>query len=224
MAYIGNKKILLTLKAEKIEAENDDFWDYFQQNGERNLYRSAFVMWQGECFYPKYDFAPIVAEEMFCEFQGIMDLSARLRECGVKLDTSKLTTRANRMFRTCSITRIPELDFSNYTGDLTDTFSNSGRIHTIEKLILNTNIKYTNTFNKTSALANITIEGKIGNAIDFSSCKLLTRASIESIINALSGDISNTVTLSQTAVNNAFTNEEWAALIANKPSWTISLV
>ena len=55
-------------------------------------------------------------------------------------------------------------------------------------------------------------------------CTKLSKASITSIINGLSADTSgNTVTLSKTAVNNAFTDDEWATLIATKSNWTISL-
>ena len=62
----------------------------------------------------------------------------------------------------------------------------------------------------------------------------LSKDSIISIINALSTATSDLpITLSITAVNNAFetspgaadgsTSEEWTALIATKPNWTISL-
>jgi hypothetical protein len=53
----------------------------------------------------------------------------------------------------------------------------------------------------------------------------LSKASIESIINALSSTTSGlTVTISKTAKEAVFTTEEWATLIATKPNWTISLV
>jgi hypothetical protein len=53
----------------------------------------------------------------------------------------------------------------------------------------------------------------------------LSKASIESIINALSSTTSGlTVTISKTAKEAAFTSAEWSALIATKSNWTISLV
>ena len=74
-------------------------------------------------------------------------------------------------------------------------------------------------------LRNITFSGTIGKDIDFQKSTKLTKASIESIINALSSTASGvTVTFSQIAVNNAFSTDEWNALIATKPNWTISLV
>ena len=62
-------------------------------------------------------------------------------------------------------------------------------------------------------------------SIEFSrDCTKLTKASLTSIINGLSAETSGlTVSLSKTAVNNAFTDEEWATLIATKSNWTISL-
>lgn len=72
-------------------------------------------------------------------------------------------------------------------------------------------------------------------ALEFNWCDVLSKASLTSIINGLSAETAElTVTLSQIAVNNAFetaegladgsASEEWLALIATKPNWTISLV
>ena len=57
----------------------------------------------------------------------------------------------------------------------------------------------------------------------------LTRASIENIINHLSDNVSGkTLTLSKTAVNNAFpdtgNNADWGALVMAHQNWIISLV
>jgi hypothetical protein len=52
----------------------------------------------------------------------------------------------------------------------------------------------------------------------------LSKASITSIINCLSSTTSGlSITLSKTAVDNAFTAEEWAALENTKHNWTIAL-
>ena len=74
----------------------------------------------------------------------------------------------------------------------------------------------------------------IASSLDMKSCTLLSKASITSIINALSSTTSGlTVTLSKTAVNTAFetesggadgsTSQEWLALATTKSNWTISL-
>ena len=108
-------------------------------------------------------------------------------------------------------------------------------LHTIDKLIVDENTTYTGWFNSTTNLQNLTIEGTIAQkGFSVSACTKLSRASIENIINALSTETNAlTVTLSKTAVNNAFetsegaadgrTSAEWATLIATKTNWTIAL-
>jgi hypothetical protein len=84
-------------------------------------------------------------------------------------------------------------------------------------------------------LTNLTMTGTIkANGMDLHYSTKLSKASIISVINALS-DTTNAlkVQLSKTAVNNAFetssgvadgsTSEEWTTLIATKANWTIAL-
>ena len=99
------------------------------------------------------------------------------------------------------------------------------KIETITKLIVAESVVFDGqSFLYSSYLKNITIEGVIGSSIDFKSCPL-TKASITSIINALSSSTSGqTCTLKKTAKEAAFTADEWATLIATKSNWTFSLV
>ena len=83
-----------------------------------------------------------------------------------------------------------------------------------------------NLFRGLNSLEDITF---VPNSIVFSTeihwSENLTKASITSIINGLSTETSGlTVTLSKTAVDNAFEDAEWSELEATKPNWTISLV
>ena len=74
-------------------------------------------------------------------------------------------------------------------------------------------------------LTNFFVSGVIGSDFDIKNLTLISKDNIINIINCLSTTTSGlTVTLSQTAVNNAFTTEEWEALEATKSNWTISLV
>lgn len=87
---------------------------------------------------------------------------------------------------------------------------------------------FASTFTSCSALEDIEfVPNTIKISIECHWCTKLSKASITSIINGLSADTSgNTVTLSKTAVNNAFggtESDEWLALVATKPNWTISL-
>ena len=85
-----------------------------------------------------------------------------------------------------------------------------------------------NVFFECAALEDVEfMPNTINISIMFTSCTKLTKASLTSIINGLSADASGlTVSLSKTAVNNAFggtESAEWLALVATKPNWTISL-
>ena len=86
-----------------------------------------------------------------------------------------------------------------------------------------------------TALREIRFQGIIGLSLDLSEAPVLSAASMESAISCLSGSASGlTLTLSAAAVNAAFETAEgagdgsqsaaWAALIATKSNWTISLV
>ena len=86
-----------------------------------------------------------------------------------------------------------------------------------------------------TALREIRFQGIIGLSLDLSEAPVLSAASMENVISCLSGSASGlTLTLSAAAVNAAFETAEgagdgsqsaaWAALIATKANWTISLV
>ena len=86
------------------------------------------------------------------------------------------------------------------------------------------NTLFTSTFIQCNALENLTIDGTIGqNNFNLKDSTKLSKASIESVIDALSTTTSGlTVTFSKTAVDNAFTADEWAALKATKSNWDIT--
>ena len=97
--------------------------------------------------------------------------------------------------------------------------------------------QYDNIFAGASALEEITITGTIGqNGFSISPCVKLSKDSIKSVINALSTTTSGlTVTLSKTAVNNAFgidvddtttwaEGTEYYELRHSKDNWTISYI
>lgn len=220
------------------KAEHDAFWDAFQYYGARHDYRYCFSRgnFSKDTFYPKYD---IVLKDsnsqVFYSFIGnrstseepVWDLKARLEECGVVLDTSQ-ATQLDNMFAYGYFSVIPTIDLTGITvgGGDNQVFAYCWyRLVTIEKLIVKESNKYYRMFQNDNGLKNITFEGVIGNDIDFQYSTNLTKASIESIMSHLSQTATFTVTLSQTAVNNAFTTDEWQALINAKPvNVTVSLV
>lgn len=206
------------------KAEHDAFWDSFQKNGNRTEYYYAFDGWNEKNFVPKYDIRPKNAPYAFQGITGIADLEQWLNDLGVVLDFSQCVS-ASDMFVRAEFEVLGILDFSN-ASNLNFMFTKCLNLKTIKKLVVPTKrIDFIGTFNHCYALENIIIEGEIQGNIDFQYSTNLTKASIESIMTHLSPTATFTVTFSQTAVNNAFTTEEWQAVINAKPAnVTVSLI
>lgn len=182
------------------KADYDRFWDMFQQNGNRADYQYAFSRaWTDEFYNPKY---PIVCNNANVYTATALFMDSQITDTKVPITASG--TRADTMFQDCrNLNRIPMVTFDNVT-------------------------RFNNTFRNCQALTDITIDGSIDVAISFAESPLLNRASIESIINALSTTTSGlTLTLSSAAVTAAFgstTAADWTALVGTRNNWTISLV
>ncbi len=215
------------------KSEYDRFWDSYQENGNRTNYQYAFsgAGWNNETFKPKY---PIIAKgncsytfayAVFTDFDFV--------ENGVVLDVSKAANVTYMFQASRGIKRIGVLDFTGCT-NINRPFYDA-RIETIDSLVLSENNTYSNIFDY-ARITNLTIQGTIDkNGFNIQWSTLLTHDSLMSIINALSTTTSGlTVTLSKTAVNNAFetsegaedgsTSQEWIDLIAIRSNWTVSLV
>ena len=203
------------------QAEYDAFWDTYQKNGNRVHYDNAFggQGWTDALFNPKYDMRPTTSYMMFrgC---SIIDLS----NLSVLLDFSK-STNMQYMFQLVGTNHIGVIDMSNVGYQTKGMFSYTYYLHTIDKIIVTERVIFSSdAFSNSTALANITFEGVIGNSIDFQWCPL-TKASITNIVEHLSSTATGqTCTFKKSAKEAAFTDDEWAALIANKTNWTFSLV
>ena len=211
------------------QAEYDAFWDAYQENGNRTNYEHAFAGqgWTEENFRPKYDIRPVNSYMMFRNSSIKGDIVQILKDCGVILDMSLCSGWVQYSFSGLLASRLGVIDFSNAVM-LYEPFGNCINLHTIDELILSKDCEETTAFRGCTSLANLKISGEIGKPFTFQ-WSPLTKASITSVINALSTTTSGlTVTFSLTAVNNAFEGgsegSEWQALIATKPNWTISLV
>lgn len=184
--------------AEGRQAEYDAFWDVFQNNGNPTnyYYKFSYAGWTDENFNPKY---PIV--------------------CAAGTTAGMALFYANNVI---TDTKVPIVVQGSSVQAM---FTNAVALTTIRKLTVHKNVTFQHTFTLCNALENITFEGVIGTEISLPNSPKLSKASMESVFAALSDTTSGlTVTLSQTAKQNAFTDEEWAVLIATKPNWTISLV
>ena len=210
------------------KAAYDEFWDKVQQNGERKEYNYAFagVGWTNETFKPKYDIKP-TAFVRGMAYSGIRgSLTDILNAQGIVLDTSGLNYCEYVFDSSVYITEIPHI-VGNYS--FAGLFLHCNALVTAS-ISVQEKTTLLNTFNNCRSLVNLTIDGTIGyNGTNLSWSTALSKASITGIINALSDNTSGyTITLSQTAVNNAFgepsNSDEWQALITAKSNWTISLV
>lgn len=204
----------------------DAFWDDFQKRGTRDSYLWTFAKFTDDIFYPKYDIKPTANATGMFGGTYVTDLTKRLIDCGVVLDTSRASNLAESFGYAPYLTRVPTVSAISTNG-LSNIFASDIALIEVEKLILKSDgsQSFNNAFWDCINLQNIVFEGVIGQAINFQRSTKLTKASIESIITHLSDTASGkTLTLSLTAVNNAFATDEWNSLIKSKSNWTISLV
>lgn len=215
------------------DAEAKSFWGVLQNYGNPQRYAYAFYGWNRDIFYPQYN---IVCEgnmgSMFRFFESNsstpFDLSARLKECGVVLDTSQATTGTAYTFYYSSFSKIPTVDVTGIADDekLTYMFSNNWFLKEIEKIICKETNVWHVTFNGSNNIEKMIIEGVIGrNGFDVSHCTKLTHDSLMSIINALKNyreDTSgSTYTISLGTTNLAkLTDAEKA--IATEKGWSLA--
>ena len=205
-------------------AAHTTFWDSFLTGFPRYTALFAGGGWDRETFKPtrSIDFKGNCS---YCFYYNCaeVDLVALCKEQGITMTFKPAL--ATHMFSNSLFTRLPEIDFTAVTA-LSNAFVNCSELVTIDKLKLKesgTNT-FASTFSGCTALENVVIDGVIGDNVSFQSSNKLSRESIVSILNALSPSTSGlTVTLSKTAKESAFTADEWASLIAQKPNWTIAL-
>ena len=243
--------------------EWSDFWDAFQDYGKRTRYLGAFSGWTTDAFRPKYDItfpgvrSDLEAHNLFAASKITGSLTEILDKYGVKIDFSNLTN-IHEIFSNCSFSEITLYAPKAKSGY--GPFGWSQKLETIN-LTLSDDFEYSSTFAACHKLKNLTIGNKITkkgfdvqHATELSKESILGKEATEEQIETgtnlvllkdkyyyggIFGALSDTttaltVTLSKTAVNNAFetakgnadgsTSEEWAALIATKQNWTISLV
>ena len=179
------------------QAEYDRFWDAYQKNGTEMNYQCSFAhgRFTDETYNPKYP-----------------------------INVLQSTTGMDMAFYNCGLTDLKVPIYAGKVKRLSQTFDTSPTLVTIPLLQIGEQCTFYNPFLNCQNLKNITIEGTIGQTgLSFQWCPL-TKASIESVINALSTTTTGmTITLKKTAVNAAFTTDEWNALVATKSNWTITL-
>ena len=205
----------------------DEFWDEYQDYGNRTNYGYAFCMaWNDVTFKPKYDIKPINtydADSMF-QYAHITNLTELLNKQGVKLDFSECE-RLSATFDRSNITDIPPIDAKNIKS-MTMVFYSCNKL---TKLELN-NVREDCTFDRAFSylyLTDLIISGVIGNnGVNLQWSKSLTADSLKSIINALSTTTTGlTITLPATAQANyeaVYGTGSWGVLVATRSNWTIA--
>lgn len=191
------------------KSEYDEFWDIFQNygNGPVDGYEYAFMYrrWNDENFKPKYN---IDGKKFYMAFYstGIKDIPACLERQGVILDTSQ-SDSLDRIFSATKSEVLPSIDARSCVSKEFTLYGSSWHCHTIGTLILKDDgsQKFNNNcFYDLPRLVNFTVEGVIGNNINFAWSPKLSKASIISIVTHLSDTQGATVTFKKEAVNREF--------------------
>lgn len=209
------------------KSQYDEFWDSFQQNGNRTAYDNGFsgICWNSENFKPKYKPMRVVnGVSMFLSFD------AQCKKTPVVIDETIIdftnTTNVTSMFQN---TNASVVKMNVIPTKLTSmkSFINMNNIvtHGVTEVILGIHEAVTfNTYSFwTGALEKVSfLEGSvIGNNIWFSYCKKLTHESLINILNTLQEKSSGTFTCTLGADNLAkLTDAEKS--IATEKGWTLA--
>lgn len=198
------------------KAEYDAFWDMFQENGNRTDYRYAFAytQWTEEMFKLKYPIK-IVGEGACAFYEFPVVWADKVFEVDLSEGTNLIW-----IFRFSKLTHIGKCDLSSATS-IEGGFAFCHNLVSIEEIVSNENLAWTNIFNYSAALAEIRFSGVIGKSINLPECSKLSMESVDSIINALknlAGQTAQTLTFHAT-VGGKLTEAQKAAITAK--NWTL---
>ena len=214
------------------QAEYDRFWDVFQGEGHRTDCRYMFsgVGWNSDNLKPKYKTIPTNANGMFkyccrsgassnnyIDFELIKDKFDFSNANDLK-DTFQAASIKNLYVDTKSATTLHNTFNCNDGGGLPNI-----TLKTYEYTKFATTFDYGNTTTVTFTDDSVIAENGLYLARQIG----MTHDQLKSVIDALSTTTTGlSVTLSLTAVNNAFVGgkdgTEWQTLIATKPNWDIA--
>lgn len=207
---------------EGAKSEYDNFWDNYQGNGQRTVWKNAFYgdYWNDKTFKPKHNINVVNGNYMFSE-SDITDLVAILEDCNVTM-SFRYCNNYNYIAQASRITRLPNIDMNNTARNVGSAFSSAGLLTSLSFSNVHENTEWNRTFEGCSSLTDLTFGGVIGKNISLQWSNKLTHDSLMSLINALkdySGTTTNpTVTIGTT--NLAKLTEEEIAIAENK-GWSI---
>lgn len=171
----------------------DDFWDIYQENGNRTDYARAFTgdVWSDKTFNPKYAIKPTKASQLFFHAKKLTNIkefidNAKRSNPKFEFDTSLCTTLDGFIQSADFVTHLPEI--STVSCSTLSNFLYWNTVLTdIDKLIFKADGSQTfsSCFGGLLRLVNITIEGLIGASINLQESSKLTTDSAISIITHL---------------------------------------
>ena len=206
------------------KSEYDTFWDIVQTTG-RNSFIYMFNNWAWEYGDPKY---PIVIENSKTSIAYMFMYNRNLKTINAeKFDFVNVGAATYLFYHCTELQSVPKINLcsANLNGAYIDCYKLK-TVGLLDVSRINTSAGLNDTFKNCYALEDIgEVRGQISqNGLNLQWSTKLNKATIVRLVNALSPDTNGlTVTFSQTAKNNAFTDAEWAELIGTKPNWTFSL-
>lgn len=215
------------------KSEYDAFWGTKTTMGVGEF---AGRRWTNETFKPPHNLVASTNINYAFYNSGIAKGLGELEnELGITITLTNLIN-CQSVFSFSFITSIREIGLKSGSMFI-ETFAHTTHLKKIEKMILpdDGTARFTNAFQNCQGLESLTIEGPIGQKGFDVSWSSLNKASLISVVNALSTTTTGlTVTLRLDAVNKAFetstgasdgsTSDEWLTLAATKSNWTISLI
>ena len=216
------------------QAQYDEFWDSFQQNGERTIYYNAFSgnCWNNDILKPKYLVKPPPSGNITSMFQFCNWSNDKLNKQPIdfsliadKFDFSQVTSAAYT-FQNAYISNI-YADFSN-CNTLTNTFNHSysGRTTNVT-LKVSEKTKFSGTFNYgQTSYVTFTDDSVIGqNGLNLTRWEAMQHDNLMSVINALkdySEDTSGTQWVVTLGTTNLEKLSETEKAIATEKGWTLA--
>lgn len=207
------------------DAKYQHFWGALQDNGNRTNYNYGFYQWRVDAIDPQYDVRPTKTLNMFQNVVAYNGKNLSLPEIesrnGIKFDFSKTTDFGNWLYWGA----IEDLGFVDTTSCPNSNLAGCSILKRLSIAIkADGSQNFSTAFEGDSGLEELTVvSGVFGSNLNFS-WSPLSKDSILSVFNALSTTTTGlTVTFKKTAVEAAFTTDEWNTLIATKTNWTYAL-
>jgi hypothetical protein len=208
------------------KSQYDEFWDAFQNYGNRTDYGYAFANtgWNVNSFKPKHIIQPTNATQMFyllgwSDGSATFDLKAQMEAFGIIIDFSK-ATNLDYCFQQAKISKLGVIDLTSATS-LAGIFTNTYWLSWIDKIIVSENTPEISFFN--CSATHIVFEGVLANNLSLAQASNLDKESLDSIIDTLKDFSGTTTTKTLTLHATAKTKltESDIAIITQK-GWTLA--